>query len=122
MKKKILIVEDEYLIASALQMTLLDEGYDICEIASTHEKALEIIDRDMPDLVILDIHISGEENGLASAFEIKKKCTVPLIFMTGTYDKNLEKQAFELAPAAYFTKPFDVKSMLKSIKQALDTD
>jgi len=112
---KILIVEDEALFAMDLGLKLKGKGYVLCEAALRGKKAIEIVEREKPDLVLMDINLKGEISGIDAAREIRLRFGVPVIFMTGYSDEDTKKTAMLAQPAGYITKPLNVEELLALI-------
>ena len=112
---KILIVEDEVLFAMALGQRLKGKGYELCETALRGKEAVEIVEREKPDLVLMDVNLKGEISGIDAAREIRLRFGIPVIFMTGYSDENTKKAAMRAQPAGYVTKPLNVEELLALI-------
>ena len=112
---KILIVEDEVLFAMALGQRLKGKGYELCETALRGKEAVEIIERERPDLVVMDVNLKGEISGIDAASEIRLRFGIPVIFMTGYSDENTKKAAMLVQPAGYVTKPLNFEELLALI-------
>ena len=82
-KAKILIVEDEMISAAALRSELKGTGYDVCALASSGEKAIKIAETEHPDVVLMDVRLRGEMDGVESSREIRSRVGAPSIFMSG---------------------------------------
>ncbi len=104
-KIKILIVEDEILTAVLLKRNLELVGYAVSDPAATGEAALRTIETEQPDVVLLDIRLKGEMDGLELAEKITLNYQLPLIFMSGYSDQSTLKKAEAFNPAAYLIKP-----------------
>ena len=113
--RKVLIAEDEVLFAMDLGQTLKGKGYALCETALRGRKAIEIVEREKPDLVLMDVNLKGEINGIDAAMEIRSRFGIPVIFMTGYSDENTKKAAMLAQPAGYVTKPLNVEELLALI-------
>jgi len=118
-KVKIVVVEDEIIIADNICETLTDLGYDVAEPAISFSEALDTIEMFMPDLAMLDIRISGKRDGIDLAQIIKEKYNIPTIFLTSNTDANTLERAKKVAPAAYLVKPFSKDELYTSIEIAL---
>ncbi|HPG41695.1 MAG TPA: response regulator [bacterium] len=120
MKKiKILIVEDETLIALSLKSQLLRAGYEVCTLASTAKQAIDIVLKEAPDFVLIDIRLPGDMDGIEAARQIGACSTAQIIFASGYSDPALQQSAMSVHPAAYLIKPVDVddiESVVRSIK------
>lgn len=116
---KIMIVEDESIVAMDLAMRLQKEGYEITGTADNSEEALALFREQPPDLVLMDININGNKDGIETAREIKKIQEVPLIFLTAFSQHEFVNRAKEVNPAAYLVKPFNKDSLNSSIQIAI---
>jgi len=104
---KILIVEDDALIAEDLAASLTEMGHEVLGKALTAESALHKIKNLNPELILLDIELSGEMNGIEIAEIINLKYEIPFIYVTSFFDDPTVAQAKETKPAGYILKPFD---------------
>ncbi len=115
MKTKILIVEDEVITAMSLQHLFEHWGYGMCEQASSGKEAIEKAECEKPDLVLIDISLNGEINGIEAARQIRSRSCIPIIFITGYSDKETIKEAKSAEPAGYFVKPLDFHKLKLTI-------
>ena len=97
---KLLIVEDQFLIAELLQMNLKLAGYQVCELVGTGEEAIQQAEKERPDFILMDIHLPGKIDGIEAAQEISQRFQIPIIFMTGYSDEKMMAKAKELNPLA----------------------
>src|SRR5687767_1717336 len=104
-KVKIGIVEDDEIIAKNLTIILKSLGYDTPVPANNYEEALKMIENWKPDLVMLDIQIDGEKNGIDVAEAINRDFKIPFIFLTSNSDKYTIDRAKKVFPPAYLIKP-----------------
>ncbi|TMM32459.1 response regulator transcription factor [Polaribacter aestuariivivens] len=118
-KIKILVVEDELIIADNICDTLNDLGYETTEPAINYTEALATIESEKPDIAILDIQLSGKKTGIDIAKKIKEKYNFPFIFLTSNSDAFTVNQAKEVMPPAYLIKPFSKEELYSSIEIAL---
>ena len=86
-KSKILIVEDEPIIASDIEMILEDLGYEVTGVEDSAEDAMMNIVSNIPDLVLLDINLEGDVDGIMLAEDINEKFQIPFVFLTSNADK-----------------------------------
>ncbi len=119
MAKKILIVEDEVITAMGMMEMLEFWGYEVLEPAATSSDALERVANEKPDLVILDIRIQGETDGIETAKKIREMIGIPVVFVTGYTDSEIRKRAEEAGPAGYLTKPLDLTRLKSLIDKVL---
>lgn len=119
MSLKVLIVEDEPLIASDIHFTIIEAGYSVIGIAHTSVKALDMINTRNPDIVLLDISIKGDQNGIDIGQQLKTKYRIPFIYVTSFADKNTLEMAKETLPYGYIIKPFKDKDIPTAIEMAM---
>lgn len=118
-KTNIMIVEDEIIVAKALRKELEDLGYGVCQVTSSGKEALEIAENEKPDLVIMDIRLHGEMDGIEAAGEIKDRFGIPAIFVTG-YSKDEMKERFGVVGSiGHVEKPWSRDKLKSSIETAL---
>ncbi len=108
---KILVAEDEALVAMLLKKHLLRAGCNVCEIAFSGEQAVQIAHQEQPDAILMDIRLLGSLDGIEAARQIREFLTVPIIFTTGFHDHCLQERAGALNPVAYLTKPIDARQI-----------
>ncbi|APZ46003.1 DNA-binding response regulator [Polaribacter reichenbachii] len=118
-KIKILVVEDELIIADNICDTLEDLGYEALEPAINYTEALIRIEEEKPDIAILDIQLSGRKTGIDIAKKIRESYNFPFIFLTSNSDAFTLNQAKEVMPPAYLVKPFSKDELYTSIEIAL---
>lgn len=114
-KVKVLIVEDEYLIAKQIQKLLGEMGYDTCKPVATGEAALESVKLDRPDIVLMDLSLEGKKNGIETARAINSSGMTPIMFMTGYADRRLTEKMERLKPIACFVKPLNIAEIARAI-------
>lgn len=118
-KVKILVVEDEFIIAEEISEILKNNGYDVIGTVANCIETLEIISTNKPDVILLDIHIDGPLDGIETAVKIRKEYNdIAIIYLTAFSDENFVKRAKETNPAAYIVKPFDERNLLIAIELA----
>ena len=116
---KILIVEDEGIIAKSLKAVLEELGYGISSITASGEEAIEKVKKDKPDLVLMDIMLKGDINGIEAAKKIKSDFNIPVIYLTAYTDKQILEQAKIAEPFGYIVKPFEDRELYSTIEMAL---
>ena len=97
---KIGIVEDELIIAEKINMILGDLGYEVCETVTNFTDAIKLINSDKPDILLLDIQLAGEKDGIDIAQHMRKYYNVPFIFLTANSDDLTLARAKEVRPWA----------------------
>ncbi len=114
-KKKILIVEDQKIIAIDLKKSLIKTGYKVVGICDNSEEALAVTRECKPDLILMDIIINGEKNGIETAEMIKEEKNIPIIFLTALTDVGTYLAALKTEPYKYLMKPVETESLQKAI-------
>jgi DNA-binding response OmpR family regulator len=122
-KKKILIVDDERDIVKALTIRLQTSGYEVV-YAFDGAQGVFMAHKENPDLVILDIRMpAGDGFSVAKQLgESTHTFSIPIIFLTGSPERNSEQRAQELGARFYIKKPYDPEELLDAVKRALETD
>lgn len=116
---RILIVEDEYLVAKHLQLALEDDGYEVAGVAASSGQALLVAGRERPDLVLMDVHIRGDVDGVATAGLLRAELGVPVVFLTANADDPTLRRALEVGAGGFLTKPFNAQRVHHAIQVAL---
>ncbi len=104
---KILIVEDEIIIAEDLRLTLQGFGHEIVSVVSSGEEAIIYADNFLPDMIIMDIVLEGDINGIEAAMIIKKKHDIPIIFCTAFVDMITRNVTSKFKPSIFISKPIE---------------
>jgi len=118
-KEKILIVEDEYLVAHDISNMLVELGYTVVNIVSTAEAAIAGVRETRPDLVLLDIVLKGSVDGITAATLIKEESAIPVIFLTAHADEMTLSRAKIADPLGYLLKPFELRELKTAVELAL---
>ena len=118
-KIKILVVEDESIVAKDIQRTLVNLGYEVPATASSAETAFERLSEFRPDLVFLDIRLKGDVDGIQIAEKIKAEHRIPVIFLTSYVDKATLERAKITEPYGYLVKPFNESDLQTTVEMAL---
>lgn len=116
---KVGIVEDEMIIAEGIASTLEQLGYIPTEPAVSYTEALEMIARDAPDVLLIDIQLSGKKDGIELAWKVKQDYNIPFIFLTANADAMTVERAKKLCPPAYLVKPFNKDDLYTSLEICL---
>lgn len=115
MKIKVLIVEDEVLVADDIASSLETDGYEVTGIAISGEECLESIAQNPPHIVLMDINIKGEKDGIETAKKIKN---IPIIFISSNTGQQFISRAMELSPYAFISKPYNYRDVALAIEIA----
>ncbi len=119
-KTKILLVEDEAITALAMNMALENMGYATCEPVATGRKALERLPLDKPDVILMDINLTGDMDGIETAYRVRELCPTPIIFISGYSSNELMARAKAIDPVAIFVKPVRPQELQDAIETALN--
>jgi CheY-like chemotaxis protein len=95
------------------------EGFQVLSIQDKGEEVANFLDLEKPDLVLIDISLSGEMDGIDLSDLIRTKYQIPVIFVTAYTETNTVKRAMETKPAAYITKPITDEELLSAIRKVL---
>jgi DNA-binding response OmpR family regulator len=117
---RVLIVEDEAVLAMLYRKRLKSRGYTVTGTAATREEAVSLAFKYPPDFVLMDIRLVGENDGIDAAREIAARIRTRTIFITGYSDEKIKNKAMELHPLAYLIKPFDLQELLVCMKNAIE--
>lgn len=115
----VFIVEDEAIVADDIRETLKSLGYAVAGMARTGESALEKIAETRPDIVLMDIHIVGNMDGIETAGKIRTLYNIPVVFLTAHADAGVLERAKKTEPYGYIIKPYDDRGLQSTIEMAL---
>jgi len=116
---KILIVEDESIIAKDIASRLTKLGYSICGSAQSCDTALESIEKTIPDIILMDIVIKGSNDGIESAKMINEKYSIPIVYLTAHSDNYTIERTKFTNPYGFISKPVDDRDLQINIENAL---
>lgn len=119
MAHKIMIVEDEALVALATEMVLTNFGFEVVGPVTNGLAAIEIFGQQHPDIVLLDINLRGTMDGCETATALRSQYGATIVFVTGQADKATRERAMKTCPAGYLVKPFSPDGLRTAIKDAL---
>jgi signal transduction histidine kinase/AmiR/NasT family two-component response regulator len=118
-QKRILVVEDERIIADDIRRSLLKMGYGVTSIVNSGEKAIIEAAEQKPDLVLMDIILKGKMDGIEAAEQIRSRFNTPVVFLTAFADDKILERAKATGPFGYIVKPFKERDMHINIEIAL---
>jgi len=118
-RARILVVEDEGIIAEDLRMGLEEMGYDVVAVASTGEDAVREAQERRPDLVLMDVVLHGDMDGIEAAERIHAKLNIPVIYLTAYSDEKILERAKIAEPFGYMIKPIRERDLYSTIEVAL---
>lgn len=116
---KILIVEDEMIVAKDLETMLKNRGYTVTAVVNNGEAAIEQTKKTNPDLVLMDIMLKGKMDGIEAAGQIRNRFSKPVMFITAYANEEILQRAKTTKPYAYITKPFEETELCTNIEIAL---
>lgn len=119
-KKKILIVEDQNIIAMDLKKSLHERGYEIVGICDNCEDAIKFANENQPDVILMDIMLNGERNGIETAELIIEEHDIPIIYLTALTDVDIYLQALQTEPSKYIMKPVEIESLERAIEEIFE--
>jgi len=117
--KKILVVEDDEIVSTVIELRLVKLGYAVCGKAATGEDAITLTQDTMPDAILMDISLAGSMDGIEAAKIIKEKFNIPLIFLTAYSDNKILERICPLKPAFFIFKPFTDDDLRIALKISL---
>lgn len=118
-KTQVMVVEDEILIGLMLVRKLRAYGYEVDDVVTTGEESVERAGRTRPSVVLMDVTLAGQMNGIQAAQKIKDKYGIPIIIFTGYNDRLIHDQAVQLDPVAILAKMDPISDIIAAIETAV---
>lgn len=115
----ILVVEDEGIVAQEIKSRLEKSGYTVCAVAHDGRTAIAHAEAMQPDLILMDIRLKGEMDGIEAAGRIRDRLNLPVVYLTAYTDPATLERAKVMEPFGYVVKPFETRSLIVSIEIAL---
>jgi DNA-binding NarL/FixJ family response regulator len=115
---RILIAEDDYLIAAQMEAALTDAGFEIAGIASSAEEALALAAARRPTLVVMDVRLGGRRDGIDAALELFASQGIRCVFATAHHDAKVRARAQPAAPLAWVPKPYAMPALVGAVQRA----
>lgn len=115
----VLIVEDEIILALAIEVSLKKMGFSVCAIATSAPKAIEYAKDKKPNIVLMDINLNKKETGIDAANVIWEEFKIPIIFLTSFADDQTVKEAMACQPYGYLVKPYREEELKASLNTAI---
>lgn len=116
---KIMVVEDESIIAEDIRMSLINNGYVVSSVVSMGETAIGKVKEDKPDLILMDIMLAGKMDGIETAGMIRTMFNIPVIYLTAYCDDKIIERAKITSPFGYLVKPFKDRELYIAIEMSL---
>jgi DNA-binding NarL/FixJ family response regulator len=120
LSRRILVVEDDFLVANEIEVALSDAGFDIAGVAASANEAVELAESQRPALVVMDVRLAGEHDGIHAAVEIFRKLGTRCIFATAHCDQYLLERAKLATPLGWLQKPYSMLSLVNAVRRALE--
>ncbi|MFA4876433.1 MAG: response regulator [Methanoregula sp.] len=118
-KPQILVVEDERLVAQDLQEILTGFGYDVPGIANSGAGAIRLAEEKRPDLVLMDINLTGDMDGITAGGEIRSRWGIPIIYATAYASRTIVDRAKKTGPSGFIFKPYNEMQIEIAVEIAL---
>lgn len=118
--RKVLVVEDEAIIARHLRGILRNLHYEVTAVVACVADALEQLERNPPDVVLIDVMLAGEQDGIDLAHRLRALYHLPFVFVTSLSDADTLARATQTSPAGYLVKPFTEQAVYVALELALD--
>ncbi len=116
---KILVVEDDMILAFVLKKNLEKLGHHVLEVQSNGHDAIDAVSKNSPDLIIMDIKLIGSIDGIQTMIEIRKFSGIPVIYVSGNSDQSVKEKAEETVSSEFMSKPVDLQHLQEKISNAL---
>jgi DNA-binding NarL/FixJ family response regulator len=117
---RVLIVEDEFLVAAQMEDALSDAGFEIVGVAITADEAIALAAAGEPLLAIMDIRLAGERDGIDAALELFQKHDIRCVFASAHSDADARRRAAPAAPLGWLEKPYSMASLVAMVERAVD--
>jgi DNA-binding NarL/FixJ family response regulator len=118
---RILIVEDDYLISTDMETELSAAGFEIVGVATSAEEAIDAARQRKPDLVVMDIRLEGERDGVDAAVEIFNATGIRSLFASAYHNAETQRRAEAAAPLGWVAKPYTMRSLVEAVRRALQS-
>lgn len=118
-KTKVLIVEDETIVALDIKSAIKKLGYEVTSLVTNYDDALKSVKSNQPDVILMDIHLENSKDGIQTAIDIQKLKNIPIIYLTAFSDDTTIQRAVQTNPIGYLTKPFKREELKTTISLGL---
>ena len=116
---RVLVVEDDHLVALEIQANLVEAGFEVVGIAGTAEDALAIGKTTLPDLAVMDIRLAGKRDGVDAALDLFQETGVRCVFASAHHDEETRRRAEPAHPLGWVSKPYRPEVLVQTIRMAL---
>ena len=114
-KAKILIVEDETIVSLDIKTSMEELGFKVTDTVTSHTDALNSINQNQPDIILMDINLENSKDGIETTQDIQKTKNIPIIYLTAFCDEETISRAIKTNPIAYLIKPFKTQELNSTI-------
>jgi CheY-like chemotaxis protein len=118
-QEKLLIVEDEILVATDIHAMVENQGYSVIAVVDNGKEAVRVATEQKPDLVLMDINLKGDMDGIEAAGRIRSQSEIPIVFLTAHAEEGLLERAKLVFPFGYLLKPVQERELKATLKIAL---
>ena len=118
-KVQILVVESESVVAADTQKTLQNLGYDVPSVACSGEAAIRKTQENKPDLVLMDIGLKGQMDGIEAAEQIRSRFNIPIVYLMGYVDDKTLERVKVTEPIGYIIRPFEARKLKIAMEMAI---
>jgi two-component system, response regulator PdtaR len=116
---RILVVEDQYFVAVDCELNLKSAGFECVGLATTASSALDLAERERPDLIIMDIHLASQADGVEAAIYIYERLGIRCIFASAHADAQTHREAERACPLGWVDKPYSGEALIGAVREAL---
>lgn len=117
---RILVVEDDFLVAMQIESALTEAGFEVAGVASSGEEAIELALSERPCLVVMDIRLAGDRDGIDTALQLFSEQGIRCIFATAHQDAHSRRRAAPAVPLGWLHKPYTMASLVGMVRGALE--
>lgn len=116
---RILIVEDDYLASGEMEGELTEAGFEIIGVATSGQEAIALATAENPDLVVMDIRLEGDMDGVDAAIQIFSLCKIRSLFASAYHDSETRRRADPCSPLGWLAKPYTMRALVEAVRTAL---
>ncbi len=117
--ERILVVEDDFLVAMQMESALTEAGFDVVGVAATGEDAIELAVTEQPRLVVMDVRLAGDRDGIDTALQLFAEQGLRCIFATAHQDEHARRRAAPAVPLGWLQRPYTMPSLVGLVRRAL---
>ncbi len=119
---RVVIVEDNWIIAAEIEVTLAEAGYHVIGIAMSAEQAVQLCSADRPDVALMDIRLQGRRDGIDAAIELRDRYDVPSVFLTAHGEPETRRRAEPARPLGWIVKPVTGPALVRQLGEFLQAE